>query len=251
MRRVTAALVETVGADSALYHEFDVDGWGVIHATAPTDVWEALPVRGAPTSDLRRLHPGVDVMCREPSHDPFALTQIVSELQWNGYEFHDLLRPSYGRTLKLHISVATSAATCRGWSLTRDGSDYSRSDLEVARALRPVLDLVARQYVLAAPLPKSPSCPLTERERVVLVYASEGLTAAATGRRLSIAPATVSKHLEHAYRKLHATDRVSAVRAAAELGLLGGARPDLRGLLPRQRGVQPLRPSGPLVDQSF
>lgn len=46
MRRVTAALVETVGADSALYHEFDVDGWGVIHATAPNDVWEALPVRG-------------------------------------------------------------------------------------------------------------------------------------------------------------------------------------------------------------
>ncbi len=29
MRRVTAALVQTVGADSALYHEFDVDGWGV------------------------------------------------------------------------------------------------------------------------------------------------------------------------------------------------------------------------------
>jgi DNA-binding CsgD family transcriptional regulator len=247
MRRVTAALVETVGADSALYHEFDEDGWGVIHATAPTDVWEALPIRGAPTAELRRLHPGVDLMCRDPEHDPFALTDIVSERAWTGYEFRDLLRPSCGKTLKMHISVATTATTCRGWSLTRDGSDYSRSDLEVAQALRPVLDVVARQYALAAPLPRLTACTVTERERVVLACVAEGLTAAAIGRRLAISPATVSKHLEHAYRKLDATDRVSAVRAAAALGLLDAPAP-LAGRVPDQRAA---RPSGPLVDQSF
>ena len=251
MRRVTVALLETVGADSALYHEFDVDGWGVIHATAPTDVWDALPVRGAPTVELRRLHPGVDLMCRDPEHDPFALTQVVSQREWTGYEFRDLLRPSCGRTLKLHISVATSATTCRGWSLTRDGSDYSRSDLEVAQALRPVLDVVARQYVLAAPLPQPLPCALTERERVVLSCVAEGLTAAAIGRRLAIAPGTVSKHLEHVYRKLDASDRVSAIRAAAALGLLDAAPAALAGRVPAQRVVRPVRPSGPLVGQSF
>ena len=251
MRRVTAALLETVGADSALYHEFDVDGWGVIHATAPTDVWDALPVRGAPTAELRRLHPGVDLMCRDPEHDPFALTQIVPEREWGGYEFRDLLRPSCGRTLKLHITVATSATTCRGWSLTRDGDDYSRSDLEVAAALRPVLEVVARQYALAGPLAQPPACAVTERERVVLACVAEGLTAAAIGRRLAIAPATVSKHLEHVYRKLDATDRVSAIRAATGLGLLDDAPVPPGVRLPSPRVADAPRPAGPLVGQRF
>jgi hypothetical protein len=55
---------------------------------------------------------------------------------------------------------------------------------------------------------------------VPLHLLAEGLTAAAIGRRLTIAPRTVTKHLEHVYAKLHTSDRLSAVLRAQRLGLL-------------------------------
>jgi DNA-binding CsgD family transcriptional regulator len=61
---------------------------------------------------------------------------------------------------------------------------------------------------------------LTARELRVLALLAEGLTAAAIARRLGISPHTVAKHLQNAYRKLGATDRLSAVLAGQRLGLL-------------------------------
>jgi hypothetical protein len=49
---------------------------------------------------------------------------------------------------------------------------------------------------------------------------AEGLTAAAIGRRLSIAPRTVTKHLEHVYTKLGVSDRLAAVMQAYARGIL-------------------------------
>jgi DNA-binding NarL/FixJ family response regulator len=62
--------------------------------------------------------------------------------------------------------------------------------------------------------------PLTCRELSVLDLAARGLIRAAIARRLGISPRTVGKHLEQAYRKLGANDRVSAVVRAHSLGLV-------------------------------
>lgn len=61
---------------------------------------------------------------------------------------------------------------------------------------------------------------LTPREIAVLRQAAAGLTNRAIGHRLRISPATVSKHLENAYRKLGATDRLTAVLRALQQGLI-------------------------------
>ncbi len=62
--------------------------------------------------------------------------------------------------------------------------------------------------------------PLTGRELAVLELVAGGLITAAIARRLGISPRTVGKHLEQAYRKLGANDRVSAVLRAHSLGLV-------------------------------
>jgi DNA-binding CsgD family transcriptional regulator len=61
---------------------------------------------------------------------------------------------------------------------------------------------------------------LTPRELAVLALVADGLTAAATGRRLVVAERTVHKHLERVYAKFGVSDRVSAVLSAQRLGIL-------------------------------
>jgi DNA-binding CsgD family transcriptional regulator len=65
-----------------------------------------------------------------------------------------------------------------------------------------------------------PRPELAPRECAVLDLVSQGETSAAIGRHLGMSARTADKHLEHVYRKLEVTDRVSAVRRAFELGLL-------------------------------
>jgi DNA-binding CsgD family transcriptional regulator len=72
----------------------------------------------------------------------------------------------------------------------------------------------------AARVSPDASVLLTRRELAVLALAARGLTAGAMARRLGISPRTVGKHLERAYRKLGANDRVSAVLRAHSLGLV-------------------------------
>ncbi|HET9249946.1 MAG TPA: response regulator transcription factor [Actinomycetota bacterium] len=61
---------------------------------------------------------------------------------------------------------------------------------------------------------------LTRRELDVLAAAVDGLTAREIGRRLDMRERTVTTHLDHIYRKLGATGRVSAIAAASRLGVL-------------------------------
>jgi DNA-binding NarL/FixJ family response regulator len=70
---------------------------------------------------------------------------------------------------------------------------------------------------------------LTDREREVLIAAADGLTARQIARRLGVAERTVTTHLNHIYRKLGANGRVSALSAAARLGVLDGVAGPRRG----------------------
>jgi len=109
-----------------------------------------------------------------------------------------------------------------GWVLTRDGSDYSNRELELAAAVSPVLDVVARNYLVSRSGQAS-VLDLTPREVVVLRLAAQGGTSYRIGHVLGISPRTVHKHLERAYRRLAVTDRVSAIRVATANGLFAKA----------------------------
>jgi two-component system nitrate/nitrite response regulator NarL len=64
------------------------------------------------------------------------------------------------------------------------------------------------------------SSPLTDREREVLQWAADGLTAREVAKQLIIGTATVKTHLQHIYEKLGVTDRAAAVAEAMRRGLL-------------------------------
>ncbi len=72
----------------------------------------------------------------------------------------------------------------------------------------------------AGPPDAGPTPALTPREQVVLALVASGSTAQGIGARLAISPRTVHKHQENLYRKLGASDRLSAVLRAQAMGLL-------------------------------
>ncbi len=87
---------------------------------------------------------------------------------------------------------------------TRDFSDRDRTMLGL---LAPALERLMRER------PSSTLPSLTVQERRVLQHVAAGLSNAEIAERLFVAPCTVRKHLENAYRKLGVTNRLAAVNA--------------------------------------
>lgn len=102
----------------------------------------------------------------------------------------------------------------------RHGDDFTDEDLSRLDQLRPVVsDLVAVAGV-TAPRSRRERPQLTVRETEVLALLSRGYTCSRIARRLGASPRTVEVHLGHIYAKLGVRDRLSAVLAAYDLGLI-------------------------------
>jgi DNA-binding CsgD family transcriptional regulator len=97
--------------------------------------------------------------------------------------------------------------------MVRSSSDFTPRERALFRLVAPALERVLRERPRAS-LPPS----LTEQERRVLHHVADGLTNAEIAERLVVAPSTVRKHLENAYRKLGVTNRLAAVRALDDAG---------------------------------
>jgi DNA-binding NarL/FixJ family response regulator len=67
---------------------------------------------------------------------------------------------------------------------------------------------------------------LTHREREVLVVAAEGLTARQIATRLGVRERTITTHLARIYGKLGVGNRLSAIRMAAQSGLVSVGAPE-------------------------
>ena len=144
--------------------------------------------------------------------------------------WHDILG-RLGSTQQMSMPLFWQRGAGRTFILIRSECDFPDHDVRLARRLQPLLAGVERQ---AAALSRwrahvettdhaaesVAETGLTGRELAVLHLLADGLTAAAIGRRLNIAPRTVTKHLEHVYAKLRTHDRLSAVLRAQRLGLL-------------------------------
>jgi DNA-binding CsgD family transcriptional regulator len=102
---------------------------------------------------------------------------------------------------------------------TRSEPDFSDEELAACRRLQPIL-VAAYGALSAAPRQPRSDVALTRRERAVLGYLADGLTANAIARNLSASPATVRKHLQNLYAKLGTSDRLGAVIRGRDLGLL-------------------------------
>lgn len=135
-----------------------------------------------------------------------------------------------------HLAVGQVAD--RIWLSFRNGSDgvahlvlsrtkvpFSKRDVAMMRLVGPTVQRLVRER----DAPGAAAC-LTAQERRALLHVAAGRSNTEIAERLSIAPSTVRKHLEHAYRKLGVTSRLAAVVA-----LQGRIprEPDLRGRIER------------------
>jgi DNA-binding CsgD family transcriptional regulator len=93
------------------------------------------------------------------------------------------------------------------WMVRRTG-DFSGRDRALLLLVTPALERLIRARPTSA-LPPS----LTPQEQRVLLQVAAGLSNAEIAERLFVAPCTVRKHLENAYRKLGVTNRLAAVFA--------------------------------------
>ncbi|MET0886790.1 MAG: LuxR C-terminal-related transcriptional regulator, partial [Mycetocola sp.] len=109
-------------------------------------------------------------------------------------------------------------------SLNRPGAkDFFDEEMQTAARIQPLLIAIwcqARVLEHCVWAESISAHELTGRERAVLQLLATGSTAEAIGRVLGCSGRTVEKHIEHLYRKLRVSDRVSAVRVGYEDGLL-------------------------------
>ena len=92
-------------------------------------------------------------------------------------------------------------------AMDRRGRPFTNRDVALLHLLEPVLERLFRER----PTPHLPH--LTVQERRVLQLVAVGQSNAEIAARLSIAPCTVRKHLEHIFPKLGVTSRLAAAAA--------------------------------------
>ncbi len=159
-------------------------------------------------------------MARVPTAVASAADQQFIRSDLSGYGLEEQLGiPCQIRPGRQVFPVAHAFVIARG------GYDFADADVELAIRIQPLLMLLYLQVeVLVGSVPAEAQltngCLLTGRELAVLTLLADGLTSVAIGHRLGSSPRTVDKHLERTYRKLDATDRVTAIRAAVERGLV-------------------------------
>lgn len=230
---MTTFPVETVM--SVFADTFDVDAVAFGWTGADGEVEFRVTPRGSTAHLARGLHEQPLVWCEHPftcwyfrsgSLRPQTLDRVPLEFAAGRATVKEFMRP-IGCDHQLAVPLGPSR-TYYTVTVGRADRDFTDADLEVAcraqAVLRGLRTQVEALHLAARRWPPrldddAAAAGLTARELAVLALVAEGLTATAVGRRLAISPRTVHKHLEHAYRKLGVTDRVTAVR------VLGADRP--------------------------
>jgi DNA-binding CsgD family transcriptional regulator len=235
-RVLLPALCSLMGATMAKYHyiyavlePFSVEiGW-------PSDVFTLSNMTDY--ARVSHMHPLIcslnTVLARAPDQ-PLSISDIVPWRDWRGSQVYQEAMKAVGGDDQMAMTLSIAPNSIGAITVTRHGSRFkdrdhlilycARGHISAAtrRAMRtstldwPVLQTrpVARwikleEVMLRAP---SPARTLSPRELEVLAMVSEGFSSGQIARRLDISPRTVSKHLEHVYRKIGVDSRAAATR---------------------------------------
>jgi DNA-binding CsgD family transcriptional regulator len=207
------------------------------HAAPQLRVWPARPFAGAVMDEILDFsahrsadeHPlvrfyrttGAEVV-QQVADVPEPIAGPRTHARWREVSV------PWGVPDELGLPITLGPVHQRAFVVAREGA-FTSDEIALARRLQRLLVGLHRQLDVLGTWDAESGAPavddlaLTARQLAVLVLLAEGLTAAAIARRLLITERTVHKHLEHLYRRLGATDRVTAVRRAQQLGLLGPA----------------------------
>lgn len=229
---VGRALVETFSADAASRAWVTPEGrpgFAIVAKPGATFGGRPLVESAATLASVARTsllphHPLVRWYRLTPGNAPQTMDRVPAHIGTaRSVEAVQLMRQSgFARQLVIPLADRSTHAliVCRS-----AGEDFGSEDLEVAARIAPLFRALSLQAELVRSSTATMSASLlSARERAVIVLVARGFTARAISSHLNCAPRTVEKHLEHVYRKLAVTDRVSAVRVAEQAGVLGGSR---------------------------
>jgi DNA-binding CsgD family transcriptional regulator len=222
---VLPALMDTVGAESALWTE-------LYQAASPFPVrvvscpgWLFDDEAGAA---LERHAPGFPLIRHtRPGGDgrPIRRSDLQSLRAFRRSGMYADVAREMGLSEMLAMALKTgSLHVCI--SLNRAGPDFRPAEVELVTQLRPLLTRrvmrlsagPAGGLAIAGGDTRAERAVITGRQRQVLSLVASGLTDAAIGRRLGCSPRTVDKHLEHVYRKLGVSCRTAAIAACQAEG---------------------------------
>jgi DNA-binding CsgD family transcriptional regulator len=171
---------------------------------------------------LLNEHPLYQWYTSQPDWSPVRISDVMP---WERFQqtplFAEVLAPIGACHTIAIMLVPPASGQFVYFATTRADPDFTNDELELCRSLQPCLVALYTALTLAEQTsPHGETMTLTRRERAVLGYLADGLTAEAIARRLSTRPATVRKHLQNLYAKLGTSDRLGAVIRGRDLGLL-------------------------------
>jgi HD-GYP domain-containing protein (c-di-GMP phosphodiesterase class II) len=195
----------------------------------PNGVWEKpAPLTRAEWEQVRlHAYHSERILLRVPALAPLASTAGMHHERLDGSGYH---RQLAGPAIPLPARVLAAADAYRAMTEPRRHRSALDADTAAARLLDDAdagrLDGGAVDAVLAAAgarrragRPRQAG-DLTEREVEVLCLIARGHSNREAARRLSIAPGTVGRHVEHIYGKLGIRSRAAAALFAATTGLV-------------------------------
>ena len=222
---VLAAAQAAISADIGGFYSHEWRGWTTPLHVTPTEARPLIPYERVPTAFALALHPAIRYLVHGQPTDPFRITDLVPDRVWQSSALASRMRPNWGRNQQLHIPVAAGVLSeeSQVWVLARTGAAFTDRDVDVARALAPLLTGVARHLhtLRGVRVSAQASALLTPREVAVLRLTAEGCTSEAIGLRLGMSMRTAQKHTENIRRKLGVHSRADAVRAVGDLGIEG------------------------------
>jgi DNA-binding CsgD family transcriptional regulator len=212
-RPMLQELGELLSADTVEYFELRKSDHGGVAYTTSRDLHDPPEIVEAWRA-YRHQNP-LGAFRWWPADGPRRLSSVIGSRQMRRLEYFDLfLRPSWIRDqLKVWLWRSEETAVCI--SLDRSDGTFSEREAVTLEVLQP--HLAALHLSEPSSGGTDPEATLTRREAQVLSCLASGRSNAEIAELLVISPATVRKHLEHAYAKLGVRNRGEAVNALARL----------------------------------
>lgn len=182
-----------------------------------------------------REHPTMAAAARGELAPATGQRAVGGERIWRRHSVRNFLVELGGWEQLVSLPLVAGPTEVCGLSFGRSGRDFSAADLDLLGSVQRPLQAIERHARVMGRWRDAfdaardtagaevHDAGLTARQLDVLVLLAEGHTAESIARRLGCSPRTAHKHLEHLYRKLGVTDRLSAVLTAQQRRLLPGA----------------------------